>query len=246
MLRGLLLSGLLPSVLALQSCNVMQGCPSEESVKKTLSQKIPPSAKVVSIKPVEKVGGICEVVLKDGMSVAVIYTNKDVSRVFVGHLYETQTHKSLTLQSIESNMKLTKEEVSKLDSLVSIDIGEGKKHIYYITAPNCNACKLFEDVIIPWSKEKGVKVRIILVSNPLHQESYEIAVSTLCDKKTLEDMRKGYKSENLCDEGKKTIDKAIKVVFEDMKLQVVPHVIGTNGKIISRLPTKSMLDELLK
>lgn len=246
MLRGFLLLGLLFSVLTLQSCNIMQGCPSEENIKNTLSQKIPPTAKVLSIKPVEKVSGLCEVVLKDGVSVAVIYTNKDVSRVFVGHLYETKTHKSLTLESIENNLKLTKDEVSKLSSLVSWDLGQGNKHVYYITAPSCNACKLFEDVLMPWAQEKGVRVRVILVSNPLHQESYEVAVSSLCDKKTFDDMRKGYKSENLCEEGKKTIDKTMKAVFEDMKFQGVPQIIGNNGKIISRLPTKGMLDELLK
>lgn len=236
----------IPLLITLNSCNLMQDCPSEEHIRKTLKDKIPESAKVVSIKRVDGVKGMCEVVLKDGMSVAVIYTNKDVSRVFVGHLYETKNHQSLTLKSIKENTKLTKDEVSKLDSLVNMELGVGDRFVYYITAPNCNACKLFEDILLPWAKEKKVKVKVILAPNPLDFKSFDTAVSLLCDKKSLEDMRKGYTSENLCEDGRRLIDNNVKFLYQELKLPGVPHIVGPTGQVISQIPTKGMLDDLIK
>lgn len=229
----------------LVGCKSYEACPSEDKVVEMFKDQWVEGLRVESIEKVEDVPGLCEVVVRDGINVNIFYVNPKANKVFLGSIVDPKAKKNITLERKKELTKLTADQLKGLDELVDFEHGEGNRFVYYITDPDCKICRKQEDQLLKWAKENKVKLKVILYPLPIHKNAFKRSVSILCDKKGFEGVMKEYESENQCEEGKNKILKNIKFLGSELKMIGLPHVIGSNGRIVSGVLKKEELDKLI-
>ena len=235
--------------LLLFSVNCTQqsaSCPTKEDITKIIEQFGGKNPNIESISRVEGVKGLCEVVIKDGINPFIFYVSNDGKKAILGSLLDIPSKTNITNKRKLELTRLTQDQVSKLDSLVDMEYGKGTKHVYYITDPDCDVCRKQEDKLLKWAEEKGVKLKVVLYPIPIHKKAQDRSVAILCDKKGFEEVKKGYESKNLCEDGKKKILENVRFLGSELKLIGLPHVIGKNGKLVSGVLIPKELDKLIE
>ena len=227
----------------LYSCKATQAkaCPDEKTVKENLSKLVNRDFKVVSLKPVEGFGDLCEVVLKMGLKPIVVYTNAEAKNYIVGNVFNVDTKENLTQKTVSKYMTVSKDVLDKLEKSVNMTYGKGDKFVYYITDPDCPFCRRFSPMLKEWAKKNNVQVKVILYPLPIHPEAKPKAIAMVCDKKGYDHIHKNVNTKNQCKKGKEAIEKNMKLM-QELGISGTPTVIGMNGKYIVGLPRST--DEL--
>jgi len=221
----------------LYSCKATQAkvCPDEGTVKSNLSKLIRREFRIESVKPMEEMKNLCEVVVKVGLRPVVLYTDGEGKNYIVGNAFNVETKENLTQKTVSRYMTVSKKVLDKLESLVNMTYGEGEKYVYYITDPDCPFCRRFSPILKDWAEKNKVKVKIILYPLPIHPKAKPKAVALVCDKKGFDDLHKNVNTKNQCEKGKKAIEENIKFLGE-IGVSGTPTVIGMNGKYIVGIP----------
>ena len=219
------------------SCKATQAkvCPDKGTVKSNLSKLIRREFKIESVKPMEEMKNLCEVVVKVGLRPVVLYTDGEGKNYIVGNAFNVETKENLTQKTVSRYMTVSKKVLDKLESLVNMTYGEGEKYVYYITDPDCPFCRRFSPILKDWAEKNKVKVKIILYPLPIHPKAKPKAVALVCDKKGFDDLHKNVNTKNQCEKGKKAIEENIKFLGE-IGVSGTPTVIGMNGKYIVGIP----------
>jgi len=221
-------------------------CPSEKRIIEVLrnySKDV--EIKVESVKQFDNTG-LCEVFFRFGVQPAVTYVDPDLKYMFPATI-DAKTGENLALKKIRENAKIPEDILKKFEKHVNFEVGKGKRYVYFITEPNNNDAEESYKILEKFAKEKEIKVKIIIRPEKINHQAYEIALSSLCDKKGFEDMLKGYNSKRSCEEGRKVLDENMKFIEERMN---IPHknpiVITSDGKLFSGKLTEDILERLLK
>ncbi len=206
--------------------------------------------KVLKINP-SPVKGICEVVLRVGkFQKALVYTDSSGRYLISGKIIDLKTKTDLTKEKLLALNKiiLNKKMLKKLDSLVDITYGKGKKVFYFITDPKCPFCKRAEQIVYKVVKEaKNVKVKVILFPlERIHPGSKKRCVSLICDKKGYKALLSGYESSNQCKTGKEKIEENIDFLIKDLHITAVPaFVFPDTGEVkLGIMSEKDLLKRL--
>ena len=221
----------------LYSCNASQAksCPPEKTIKDNLSKLVNRDFQIASVKPMDNMKGLCEVVLKVGLKPVVVYTNSEGKNYIVGNMFNVDTKENLTQKTASKYMSVSSEVLKKLEGLVNMTYGKGEKYVYYITDPDCPFCRRFSPMLKEWAKKNKVQVKVILYPLPIHPEAKPKSIAMVCDKKGYDSIHKNVSTKNQCDKGKKAIEANLKFL-QEIGVSGTPTVIGMNGKYIVGLP----------
>jgi thiol:disulfide interchange protein DsbC len=117
-------------------------CANEAQIRKVLEPKLG-GAKIEGIQP-GPIPGLFEVRFRgsDG-AVQVVYTDANVTHVFVGRIYEARTDRNLTEERTRK-LNAVKFESLPLDLAVKVQRGNGKRVLAMFSDPYCPACRQFE------------------------------------------------------------------------------------------------------
>ncbi len=243
-LTTFLLSGAL--ILGVQGVGIAKSCPSQKEVKEKIKQLVPRDFKVENIKELSQIKGLCQVVIKMGIKPVVFYTDKKADYILVGNLLDLKAQRNLTAEETQKYAKLDKGTLKKLEEHVNIVYNKkAKKYIYFVSDPDCPFCKKAEPILKEWADKNNVALKVILFPLPIHPQAKDKAVALICDKKGLEHVHNNYKSKNLCEKGKKAVEKNIKFMNE-LGVSGTPTLIGMNGNVIQGLPRSERdLDSLI-
>ena len=235
-------------LIACQKVNSSQNCPKIDSIQKSLDA-IQPGIKVESIKssPVE---GLCEVVVNlPNEEKGLFYTDFTGEYIITGSILEMKTLKNLTQEKLKDLNKkvLSKEQLSKLDKMVDFTYGNSKNIVYFITDPDCPHCKKAEDILDKLVKEGKLTVKVILLPiEVLHPEAKSKAISLICDNKGFKELMEGYKSSNICEEGKNKVNQNISFLFNELKVRGTPTFIFPDGEMITNVLPESYILQKFK
>ena len=186
--------------------NVILSCPSQEQVQSAISKF---GGSLVSVQPT-KYTGICEVQMKLNNRTHILYISSAGEYFLMGQLYDIQSKLNVTQDRYETINKFSVEEMDQLDKLTAYTLGDSGKVVYYVVDPNCSYCKNGEPSLESLALEKNIILKILYF--PLNNESRKIAISTICDKKSVLDYYNGYKSDNQCENGINIINKTREIL----------------------------------
>ncbi len=228
--------GLLAGSLLAGSCQEGVTCPSKDTVKASLSKLINRDFEIEAVNPVKDIPGLCETVIRVGIRSAVVYVDSKANYVITGNLIDVNTKENLTQKTVEKYSRVPEEILKKLEELVNMTYGEeSSKYVYYISDPDCPFCRRFSPMLKEWAEKNGVQIKVILYPLPIHPEAKPKSIAMICDKRGYDDMHTYTNTKNQCEEGKKAIEKNLKVLRE-IGITGTPTVIGMNGKVIVGLP----------
>ncbi len=228
------------SFMLLYSCKETQAkvCPKEETVRESLGKLIKRNFKIESLKPMEGMKGICEVVVKVGLRPIVLYTDSVGKSYIHGNAFNVETKENLTQRTVNRYMTVSKSILSELEKHVNMTYGKGDKFVYYITDPDCPFCRRFSPILKEWAKENNVQIKVILFPLPIHPEAKPKAIAMVCDGKGYDDLHRKIKTKNQCERGKKAIEENMTFLHE-IGVSGTPTVIGMNGRYVVGLPHSS-------
>ena len=221
-------------------------CPSEKRVLEVLVNY----AKGVDIK-IESIGqfdntGLCEVLFRLGVQSAVMYVDQDLKFLFPATI-DAKTGENLSLKKVSERSNIPEDVLKKFEEHVNFEVGKGKRYLYFITEPNNEDAEISYRILEKFAKEKDIKIKVIIRPDKMNFQAYNIALSSLCDKKGFEDMLKGYNSKTSCEEGRKVLDGNMKFVGERMNLPYKnPITITDEGKLFVGRLTENILESLLR
>ncbi|NPA33124.1 MAG: DsbC family protein [Aquificae bacterium] len=221
-------------------------CPSPQEVEKVLEDLTLKKMKVETVKPLEELG-LCVAVVKSGLKPLVIYVDKDLKYLISGNLIDIKKRENLTAKIANEYQKVSQEVLKELEQLTDLRFNQGaKKFVYFISDPDCPYCRKLEPILKKWAKENDVEIRHIFFPLPMHPKAKEKAIDIICSGKGYEYVHKDFEPKNLCEEGKKKIEKNIQVLSR-IGVTGTPTLIGMNGKVIVGLPpSEEALNELIK
>jgi thiol:disulfide interchange protein DsbC len=124
----------------------------------------------------------------------------------MGQLYDSASGRNVTRETIEAITFFSPEEMNRLADLSVFAVGQRGKTVYYATDPQCPYCKKGVETLQKLAAAGEIQARFLLYPLASHKGAREQSVSTICDRKTLEDFESGYRSENLCPEGALKVD----------------------------------------
>ena len=230
------------------ACSNITGakCPSEEQVKSAVKEFIGSEFKVESISKLENIPGLCEIVIKAGAQPIVFYMDGKAEYIMAGNLLSVKDKKNITRERQQEFMKVEKDMLAKLDTMVDITYGQGDKYVYYITDPDCPFCKRTEPILKDWAEKNKVVIKTILFPLPIHPEAFGKSVSLICEKRGFENLMKGEYGNTLCDSGKAKVEQNLDFLSRQLGIGGTPTLIGMNGRLHSGVPTEEDLNKLIK
>lgn len=232
--------------LFLYGCHTTkENCPSKSDIIELAKEQGAKKVNVESIREVEDIRGLCEVVIKDGINPIIFYVNKAGNRIVVGNIFDRNTKENLTAKRKKELTRLNKEQIAQLESLVDFEYGEGSEEVFYITAPDCKICRQQEKELLKWAEKNNVKLKVILYPIPIYRKAYDRSISILCDKKGFKGVMDEYESKNICDQGREKIFKNMKYLAEKLRLIGLPYVIGKDGRVVSGVLKEEDLNKLI-
>jgi len=157
--------GLLAGVISIILCAVSW---SDESVRNVIMSRYP-TTQITDVRESE-LPGIYEVVM--GQTVG--YTDKNARYMIMGHLYDLQSQKDITMERLRSVRRVDVSSLPLQDAITYTE-GTGKTTFYVFTDPECPFCRKLEAEIFLM---KDIKVYYYLI--PTHQSSPDIIQSIYC------------------------------------------------------------------
>ncbi|RPH90455.1 MAG: DsbC family protein [Desulfobacteraceae bacterium] len=208
------------------AAQVSAQCPTLDKIKdplKKLFSNVEPGA----IQPTE-VKGICQVQVKLGGQIRLLYVDGSGEYFLAGNLVEAKSGRNLTMEATQLLNRLGPEDLRQLEALTAFTLGKGDKVLYFVTDPQCPYCKQAEAVLKKMAEKGELTVRFIFFPLPSHKGAKEQCISILCDKKGLEGLEKGYKSENQCAEGVKKVEESL-AFLQKKGISSTPTFIFSDG-----------------
>jgi len=231
--------------LVLSASVVYASCPSPKELQKELEKITRQKFNVVEISPIKGLE-LCQAVIKNGLRPLVIYTDENLNYIISGNLIDIKRGKNLTAEITKKYQKVSKEVLKELENLVDLRYGKGEKYVYFISDPDCPYCRRLEPILKEWAKENHVEIRHIFFPLPMHPKAKDKAIDIICTGKGYEYAHKDFEPQNLCDKGRKKVEKNIKYLSE-LGVSGTPTLIGMNGQVLIGLPgSKNDLNELIK
>ena len=156
-----------------------------------------------------EVKGLCQVQVKLGAQIRLLYVDGSGEYFLAGNLIEAKSGRNLTMEATQLLNRLGAEDLRQLEALTAFTLGKGDKVLYFVTDPQCPYCKQAEAILKKIADKGELTVRFIFFPLPSHKGAKEQCISIICDKKGLEGLEKGYKSENQCADGVKKVDESL-------------------------------------
>jgi len=251
MKKGLILALLASALVACSSqekktAQKPLSCPSPLAFKEKLKPILGEGWEVVEVERLKDLN-LCAIVLKSGIKTFVLYMDPKMNYLISGHVIDVKRQVNISRQLAQKHATLSQAELKKLEQLTDLKFNEGaKKFVYFISDPDCPYCRKTEPILKEWAKKHGVEIRHIFFPLPMHPEAFDKAVDIVCSKKGYEYVHKDFEPKNLCEEGKKKIEKNIEELSR-MGVGSTPTIIGMTGKVITGLPqSEKDLEGLIK
>jgi thiol:disulfide interchange protein DsbC len=230
-----LMSGFLAAAASAQ-------CPTPDKIQGSL-KKLFPNVELGAIHPSE-VKGLCQVQVKLGGQIRLLYVDGPGDFFLAGNLIEAKSGRNLTMESTQLLNRLGADDLRQLEALTAFTLGKGDKVLYFVTDPQCPYCKQAEAVLKKMTEKGELAVRFIFFPLPSHKGAKEQCISILCDKKGLEGLEKGYKSENQCAEGVKKVDESL-AFLQKKGIASTPTFIFSDGIVNPGLMPEEALRQRL-
>lgn len=189
--------------------SVKAQCPSAEKLLPGIKKTFPKlQFEILKIGPAEH-SGLCQIQLKIGAQTHLLYADSKGDFLLAGNLFEARTGRNLTQETLQIATRLTPEEMRQIESLTAFTLGQGKKVVYLITDPLCPYCKQAEALLKKVMENEGFQVHFLLFPLDIHKGAREQSIAILCDRKGVEGLEGGYRSDNQCAEGVKKVDSTV-------------------------------------
>ncbi len=221
-------------------------CPSELVFGEKIKQIVGPDWKVVEVTPIEDLN-LCAIAVKRGLKTFILYMDPKMNYLISGNVIDMKNQVNLTRSLAEKHNYVTKDTLKELEKLVDLKFNEGKeKYVYFISDPDCPFCRRIEPMLKEWAQKNNVEIRHIFYPLPMHPKAKDKAIDIICTGKGYEYVHKDFEPENLCEEGKKKVEKNIEFLSK-LGVSGTPTLIGMNGKVIVGLPPdESHLNVLIR
>jgi thiol:disulfide interchange protein DsbC len=221
------------------------GCPSQAQVKEKLERLTRSKVEVIAVQE-SALSGICEVAFRQGSRLQMAYTDADARHFFFGKIFEVDSGRNLTDESLAAINRLSTQEMEELPALTAFSIGNDSAQVlYYVTDPQCPYCKTGEEDLKKMAAQGKIHVRFLLLPLDFHKGAKEQSISVICDKKGLEDFEKGYRSENQCEEGRMLVESTVDLL-KKKGITGTPTYIFSDGRIHIGLLREANLERWLK
>jgi thiol:disulfide interchange protein DsbC len=180
-------------------------CPTQKRVEEIVAKFEAPDKRVLAVKPTAY-SGLCEVqVLLNGKT-HIFYTGPGGDFLIMGQLYDSASGRNVTRDTLEAMTLFSPDEMSRLAGLSALTIGQRGKVLFYVTDPQCPYCRQGVETLEKLAADGEIQVHFLFFPLEFHKGAREQSVSTICDKKSLQEFENGYRSENLCAEGIRKVD----------------------------------------
>jgi thiol:disulfide interchange protein DsbC len=209
-------------------------CPPTEKLHQGIKKVFPKLQYELLKSGPSELPGLCQVQLKIGAQVYLLYLDSRAEFLFSGNLFDLKSGKNLTLETQLVANRMSPEEIRQLESLSPFHLGKGKKVVYLVTDPQCPYCKQAEAMLKKILTKEDLQVRFLLFPLDSHKGAREQCISLLCDNKGLEGFDSAYQSANQCAEGIKKIDNTTAFLHKK-GISSTPTFIFSNGIFISGL-----------
>jgi thiol:disulfide interchange protein DsbC len=236
------LTMLLASCFLAGTVQVSAQCPTPDKVQGSL-KRLFPNTEPGAIQPSE-VKGLCQVQVKLGPQIRLLYVDGSGDFFLAGNLIEAKSGRNLTMEATQLLNRLGAEDLHQLEALTAFTLGKGSKVLYFVTDPQCPYCKQAEAMIKKIADKGELTIRFIFFPLPSHKGAKEQCISIICDKKGLEGLEKGYKSENQCPDGVKKVDESL-AFFQKKGISSTPTFIFSDGIVIPGLMPEEALRQRL-
>ena len=233
---------LLVSCILAGAARVSAQCPTPDKIQGSL-KKLFPNVEPGAIQPTE-VKGICQVQVKLGPQIRLLYVDGSGEYFLAGNLIEAKSGRNLTMENTQLLNRLGAEDLRQLEALTAFTLGKGDKVLYFVTDPQCPYCKQAEAILKKMTDKGELTVRFILFPLPSHKGAKEQCISIICDKKGLEGLEKGYKSENQCADGVKKVDESM-AFLQKKGISSTPTFIFSDGIVNPGLMPEEALRQRL-
>ena len=201
-------------------------CPTPDKIQGSL-KKLFPNMEPGAIQPSE-VKGLCQVQIKMGPQIRLLYVDGTGDFFLAGNLIEAKSGRNLTMEATQLLNRLGADDLHQLEALTAFTLGKGNKVLYFVTDPQCPYCKQAEAMLKKIADKGELTVRFVFFPLPSHKGAREQCISIICDKKGLEGLEKGYKSENQCPDGVKKVDESL-AFFQKKGITSTPTFIFSDG-----------------
>ena len=233
---------LLVSCFFAGAVQVAAQCPTPDKIQGSL-KKLFPNVELGAIQPGE-IKGICQVQVKMGGQIRLLYVDGPGDFFLAGNLIEAKSGRNLTMEATQLLNRLGAEDLRQLEALTAFTLGKGDKVLYFVTDPQCPYCKQAEAILKKMTDKGELTVRFIFFPLPSHKGAKEQCISIICDKKGLEGLEKGYKSENQCAEGVKKVDESL-AFLQKKGIASTPTFIFSDGIVSPGLMPEEALRQRL-
>ena len=217
-------------------------CPTPDKIQGSL-KKLFPNMEPGAIQPSE-VKGLCQVQIKMGPQIRLLYVDGTGDFFLAGNLIEAKSGRNLTMEATQLLNRLGADDLHQLEALTAFTLGKGDKVLYFVTDPQCPYCKQAEAMLKKIADKGELTVRFVFFPLPSHKGAKEQCISIICDKKGLEGLEKGYKSENQCPEGVKKVDESL-AFFQKKGITSTPTFIFSDGIVHPGLMPEEALRQRL-
>lgn len=180
-------------------------CPERQRIEQVVSRFEAPDKRLLDLRPTAY-PGLCEAHVHLNGKTHIFYTGPSGDFFLMGQLYDSASGRNVTRETIEAVTFFSPEEMNRLAELAALTVGQQGKLVYYATDPQCPYCKKGVETLQKLAAAGEIQVRFLFYPLASHKGAREQSISTLCDRKTLEDFESGYRSDNLCPEGTRKID----------------------------------------
>lgn len=198
-------------------------CPARKRVEEVLAKFEAQDRRLISVQPTEY-PGLCEAQVQLNGKTHIFYTGPGGDFFIMGQLYDSNSGRNVTRDTLESITQFSPEEMNRLAELSAFSIGQQGKVLFYVTDPQCPYCKKGVESLQKMAAAGEVQVHFLLFPLETHKGAREQSVSTICDKKSLHDFENGYRSDNLCADGVRKID-AVRDVLSQKGITGTPAYI---------------------
>jgi len=211
-----------------------------EEVKLTDHVPIPP----YRVESKREIFGLCEMILNINGQLIPVYATKDF--LISGEMFSYR--RQITQNQLETvKNKVVRESIAKLETLRYVSykpegVKEGR-YFYFISDPDCPFCEKVKAEVKELADKYGYEIRLIWYPLPFHREAKPKAVSFLCEGKTYEDYIRSEWGNKQCEEGKKEVEKNIRILSS--MVQGTPVFIFPDGKVVAGANIKR-LEEVMR
>jgi len=190
-MRALVFGLALVSLFACQKKEdyIKVSCPSEKQMVEGLKKFNPELyIKIEKVQQFEKVP-LCEVELWAGARYAILYTDPKAKYIFPT-AFDASTGEDVIAKKASQQRNLPKDILEQFEKHVNFVVGDGKDYIYLITEPKNEKAEEAYKNLLQWTKEKNMKIKIIVRPGDFNMEGYNTAISALCKKQSFDQMLK--------------------------------------------------------